>query len=108
VTLLGYRISGEGSQPLPDRIADLQVCPPPQTIRQLRRFLGMLNFYRRFLPNAAATQAPLHSLLAGPRTRGSQPIDWTPELRQAFEDCKASPSRAAMLAHPVGAAPLPW
>jgi cleavage and polyadenylation specificity factor subunit 1 len=57
VTFLGYRISGKGSQPLPDRVADLQACPPPQTTRHLRRFLGMLNFYRRFLPHTAATQA---------------------------------------------------
>jgi hypothetical protein len=66
----------------------------------------MLNFYRRFLPNAEATQAPLHALLAGPRSRGSQPINWTPELTQAFEDCKASLSRAAMLAHPDCTAPI--
>ena len=106
VTFLGYRISHKGSQPLPDRVADLQACPPPQTIRHLRRFLGMLNFYRRFLPHAAATQAPLHALLAGPRTKGSQPINWTPALSQAFEECKASLSQAAMLAHPDGAAPI--
>ena len=66
----------------------------------------MLNFYRRFLPHAAATQAPLHTLLAGPRTKGSQSINWTPVLRQAFEECKASLSRAAMIAHPDVAAPI--
>ena len=86
VTFLGYRISSEGSQPLPDRVADLQTCPQPKTIRQLRRFLGMLNVYRRFLPHAAATQAPLHDLLAGPRTKGSQTIKWTPALSQSFEE----------------------
>ena len=66
----------------------------------------MLNFYRRFLPHAAATQAPLHDLLAGPRTKGSQTINWTPALSQSFEECKASLSRATMLAHPDGAAPI--
>jgi hypothetical protein len=75
VTLIGYRISHKASQPMPKRVADLQGCPPPQTIRNFRRFLGMLNFDRRFLPHAAATQAPLYALLAGPRTKGSQPID---------------------------------
>ena len=66
----------------------------------------MLNFYRRFMPHAAATQAPLHALLAGPRTKGSQPINWTPALSQAFEECKASLSQAAMLDRPDGAAPI--
>jgi cleavage and polyadenylation specificity factor subunit 1 len=66
----------------------------------------MLNFYRWFLPHAAATQAPLHALLAGPNTKGAQTIDWTPALSQAFEECKDNLSRATMLAHPDGAVPI--
>jgi hypothetical protein len=58
------------------------------------------------VPHAAVAQAPLHALLAGPRTRGSQYINWTPALSQAFEECKTSQSRAAMLSHPNGAAPV--
>jgi hypothetical protein len=105
-SFIGTRISGKGSQPLPEKVADLQACPTPQTIRQLRRFLRMLNFYRRFLPQAAATQAPLHAFFAGPRTRGTQSINWTPALTRPIEECKAILSRAAMLAHPDGAAPI--
>jgi cleavage and polyadenylation specificity factor subunit 1 len=62
----------------------------------------MLNFYRCFLPHTS----PLHALLAGPRTKGLQPVTWTPALSQAFEECKASLLHAAMLAHPDGAAPI--
>jgi hypothetical protein len=68
----------------------------------------MLNFYRRFLPHAAATQASLHALLAGPRIKVSQSITWTPALSQAFEEWKASLSRVAMLDRPDVAAPSPW
>ena len=98
--------SNKGSQPLPDRVADLQASPLPQTIRQVRRFLGMLNFYRRILPEAAATPAPLHALLASPRIKQSQNINWTPALSHSFEECKASLSRAALLAHPDGTIPI--
>jgi len=66
----------------------------------------MLNFYSRFLPHAAATQAPPHALLVDQRTKGSKTINWTPALSKAFEECKASLSQAAMLAHPDGAAPI--
>jgi hypothetical protein len=48
--------------------------------------MGMLNFYKRFLPYAAATQAPLHDVLSGPRVKGSHPITWTPERQKAFEE----------------------
>jgi cleavage and polyadenylation specificity factor subunit 1 len=107
VTFLGYRVSSEGSRPLEERVAHLQDCPPPKTASQLRRFLGMLNFYRRFLPQAAAAaQAPLHDVLSGPRIKGSHPIAWTPELHKAFEKCKANLSRATLLAHPEPSAQL--
>jgi hypothetical protein len=60
----------------------------------------------RFLPHAAATQAPLHDILSGPRVKGSHPIIWTPELHEAFEECKASFSCATLLAHPDPSASL--
>jgi len=106
VTFLGHRFSGKGSQPLPDRVADLQTCTLPQTIRQLRRFLGMIEFNGRFLPDAAATQAALHALLAGPRNKRSQTIKWTSALSQSFEECKTNLSRADMLGHPDSTAPI--
>jgi hypothetical protein len=106
VTFLGYKVSAEGSQLLEERVANLQDCHTPKTASQLRRFLGMLNFYRRLLPHAAVTQAPMHDVLSGPRVKGSYPITWTPELLKDFEECKASLSRVSLLAHPDPSAPL--
>jgi hypothetical protein len=63
ISFLGYKISCTGSQPIPERVADLQACPPPKTVAQLRRFLRILNFYRRFLPRAASLQAPRHDIV---------------------------------------------
>jgi hypothetical protein len=84
----------------PRVLARLQDCPPPKIASQLRHSLGMLNFYRRFLTYAAVTQAPLHDVLPRSRVKGSHPITWTPDLHRAFEECKASLSRATLLAHP--------
>jgi cleavage and polyadenylation specificity factor subunit 1 len=52
------------------------------------------------------TQAPLHDVLSGPRVKGFHPITWTQELLKAFEECKASLSRAILLAYPYPSAPL--
>jgi cleavage and polyadenylation specificity factor subunit 1 len=87
-------------------VADLLATPPPKTVGQLRRFLGMLNFYRRFLHHAAAIQTPLHNILSGHRLKSSHPISWTPELLQTFADCKKNLSHATLLAHPDPSAPL--
>ena len=99
VTFLGYHVSADGTRPLDDKIRAIQEFPQPKTVKELRRFLGMLNFYHRFLPRVAQIQAPLNRLLMGP-VKGSHPIDWTPEALQAFIKCKESLCDAALLAHP--------
>ncbi|GFT41816.1 retrovirus-related Pol polyprotein from transposon 17.6 [Trichonephila clavipes] len=104
VTFLGYQVSSEGTRPLPDRIADLQNFPVPKTARDLRRFLGMINFYRRFLPSAANYQSSLNDVLSG--LRGAQPVTWTSELHTAFSKCKEALSEVTLLTHPAPDVPL--
>lgn len=106
VNFLGYQVSHGGVRPLETKVQAIQEYPEPKTVKELRRFLGMLNFYRRFVPRAAHLQAPLNALLAGPKVKGSHPITWTPELSTAFENCKASLSKAVLLSHPDPTAEL--
>lgn len=89
-----------------DKIKAIQEFPPPKTVNGLRRFLGMLNFYRRFIPHAAADQAPLHNMLSGPKVKGTHPLTWTADLIKEFNNCKESIIRCTLLAHPVTDAPL--
>jgi hypothetical protein len=59
----------------------------------------MLNFYQRFLPHAASIQAPQHDILSGPKVMGSHTVTWTETLTAAFNECKASLTGGALLAH---------
>nr|XP_021204760.2 uncharacterized protein LOC101740309 isoform X1 [Bombyx mori] len=106
ITFLGHEVSAEGIKPLPEKVQAIMNYPPPTTVKELRRFLGMYNFYRRFVPNAAKFQSPLNDILAGPKTKGTQSITMTPEQQEAFNSCKKSLSEAVMLAHPGPAAQL--
>jgi len=106
ISFLGYKISSMGSQHLSQRIPDLQVYPPPETASQIRRFWGMLNFYRRFLPLAPTLQASLHDVLSGSKFKVSHPVTWSDALIAAFNKCKTCLSRAALLSLPHPTAPL--
>ena len=106
VTFLGYTVSAAGTRPLEEKVAAINHFQQPILVKDLRRFLGMQNFYWRFIPQAANIQAPLHVALAGPKVKRSQLVDWTSTMVQAFEDCKASLSRAMLLAHPDPSATL--
>lgn len=59
VKFLGYNVSKEGSRPSPEKVEAINNFTRAETAKQLRRFLGMINFYRRFIPKAAEAQAPL-------------------------------------------------
>ncbi|KMQ86423.1 gag-pol polyprotein [Lasius niger] len=100
VKFLGYLVSAEGTKPLTEKVEAIQNFPKPATVKQLRQFLGTLNFYRRFIPGAAQDQAALNEVLKGPKTKGKKPVEWTKELEQAFHNCKNSLTRATLLAHP--------
>jgi hypothetical protein len=63
--ILGLRSSVMGAAPTADHDAEIENCPPPQDIKQLQRFLGMVNVYRRFLPKCAQVLKPLTDLLKG-------------------------------------------
>ena len=65
-------------------------------MKGLQQFVGMLNFYHRFVPNAAHIMRPIYDALAGkPMT-----LKWSDELDDAFTTAKEAPAQATMLVHP--------
>lgn len=106
ITFLGHIVSAEGVMPNAEKIATIQSLPKPSTYRELRQYLGMINFYRRHLPGTAKVQVPLTDALAGHEATGRRLVNWTSEMNKAFNDLQASLSRAVLLAHPVPYAQL--
>ena len=63
VEYLGYIISADGIQSSAEKVHALMEAPRPENTTQLRSFLGLLNFYNKFLPQSSTWLAPLHQLL---------------------------------------------
>ncbi|GFR18274.1 hypothetical protein TNCT_577671 [Trichonephila clavata] len=101
VDFLGHHVSGSGIRPTTERIQAILDFNRPSTVKQLRRFLGMLNFYRRFLPNPAKHQTKLNDFLIGIKKNKNKSIDWDEDSIKAFEYCKEQLSESTTLAHPV-------
>lgn len=99
VKFLGCLITADGVKPLPDKVEAIASFPKPETISQLRRFLAMLNFYRRFLPHAAETQIPLNKLLTNCKKNDKRPVIWNEDAVNAFLKCKTALAEAATLAY---------
>lgn len=93
ITFLGYEISSDGWKPPDDRISAIKNYPKPKTILEMRRFVGILNFYRKFIPKAAELQSPLNTLFKGGKKNDERLIEWTPLLEASFnssKDCLAT------------------
>jgi hypothetical protein len=99
---LGHMVDEAGITPLPRHITAVQDCPPPTDIKQLQRFLGLINFYRRILPAVARTLQPLTVLLKG----SPKVLFWSPAAYAAFVTAKAALVAAVLLCQPAPQAVL--
>ena len=63
VDFLGHRIDAEGIHPLPSKVEAMVKAPAPRNITELKSFLGMVNYYAKFLPNVSTHLFPLYALL---------------------------------------------
>ncbi|GFX66197.1 retrovirus-related Pol polyprotein from transposon 17.6 [Trichonephila clavipes] len=104
---LGHLITPDGIKPFPEKVQAVLDYKQPETVGSLRKFLGLLNFYRRFLPKAAEQQYLLSEFLKGSKgKKDSKPLTWSSEAITAFQTCKQALADAALLAHPSPSAPL--
>lgn len=103
---LGYEVSVEGIRPLEDKVTAIINYPKPQTVEELRRFLGMLNFYRASVPRSAEHQTELNKYLGNSKRKDKTEIKWTELAERNFEQCKEDLKNAVLLSYPSTDNPL--
>ena len=85
IEFLGHIIDEQGLHKSPVKIDAVLKCPTPENVTQLRAFLGLVNYYHRFLPNLSSVISPLRRLL-----ENKVPWQWTGECDRAFQEVKTS------------------
>lgn len=94
---LGYVIDEKGINVNPDKISAIVNYPTPTSVREVRRLLGMVSWYRRFIPNFASVSGSITDLLKGKPTKK---FVWTSEAESAFNDLKLALISAPVLKTP--------
>jgi len=92
---LGHLIPGRGVKILPDRVLAVQHYPRPTSLRSLRRFMGMVGFYARFIPGYGDIAVVLHGL-----KKKGVPFAWKEQHQGAFEALKRALCKAPVLQVP--------
>ena len=85
----------DGIQPLPKKVQAIVNLEPPTTVKQVRKFIGMVNFYRDMWRKRSELMAPLTRL-----TSKNVKFIWTEVEQKAFDDIKRILSRETLLAYP--------
>ena len=99
---LRHNLSSSGCSPLDKHTFAISSFPMPSDKPAPQRFLGMLNFYRKFIKNTALILAPLTNPLKDP----GKLLDWTPPLDAAFRHARDILSTMPILVHPIPGAPV--
>ncbi|KAL6417460.1 hypothetical protein ACFW04_012719 [Cataglyphis niger] len=92
---LGHIVDQEGVQTDPEKVSAITGWPAPTNVRQVRQFVGMASWYRRFVPDFSAVAAPLTRL-----TRKGARFTWSTEEERSFQRLKAALTTAPILTCP--------
>ena len=95
IQYLGHLVSGEGIEPLPEKLEAVRKMPPPTTPKEVRQFLGLVGYYRKFVPKFADIARPLTNL-----TKLDIPYEWTTRCQEAFEFLKEMLLKEPVLKYP--------
>ncbi|GBM11574.1 Retrovirus-related Pol polyprotein from transposon 297 [Araneus ventricosus] len=95
VVYLGHVISAEGVKTDPEKIKAVVDWPHPDKIHDLRNFLGLCTYYRRFVRNFSTIARPLHKL-----TEAKSNFSWTDECEKSFNSLKQALTSAPILTYP--------
>lgn len=107
VTFLGHLVDSTGISPLPEKMELIRKFPLPVTVNDLRTFLGLINFYRRTIPNAAHCLMKITQLLPSDAKKNDRRrLTWSKVNLQHFKEAKDLINTTVTLAHPHPHAPL--
>ena len=101
VRYLGHVVSQAGIKPDDDKVKAVSTYPIPRTTKELKQFLGLTNYYRRFIKDYAHIAEPLHKVQGK-----SKSLQWNPSCQLAFDTLKHKLTTPSILAYPDFSSPF--
>ena len=95
IQYLGHIVSGEGITPLPEKHNSVQKMLPPKTPKEVKQFLGLIGYYRKFVPRFLDLARPLNALM-----KKNVEFEWTLMCQESFKLLKTSLMTDPMLTYP--------
>ena len=94
-SVFGSHSFWRGIKPIPEKLCAIQQMPRPHTPKEVKQFLGLVGYYRKFIPHYADIARPLHAL-----TRKDTAFEWSDICQRSFDLLKAMVSEEPILVYP--------
>lgn len=94
ISYLGFTINSTGLSKNPERISSILNAPVPKDIHELRAFIGMVNYYSKFINKFADKMSPLYKLL-----QNNVKFDWSEKCQQTYDSIKREITSDKILVH---------
>ena len=95
IKFLGHYVSEHGIEPMPEKCAAIKKFPTPTKVRDVRSFLGLAGYYRKFIKDFSKIAGPLIRL-----TKKDEPFEWAADCEEAFQTLKDMLTSPPVLAYP--------
>ena len=92
ITFMGHKISSQGLSSDPEKVRAINEMPAPTNVDELRRYLGIVNYLNKFIPNSATVLAPLQNL-----SKKDVPWNWSESQQNAYDQIKTLLTTAPVL-----------
>ena len=103
IQYIGHIISGEGISPVPEKLESIQKMLPPRNPKEVKQFLGLIGYYRKFVPQFSDLARPLNAL-----TRKDTVFEWTQICQESFDLLKACLMTEPILTYPILIFPMSY
>ena len=95
IQYLGHLVSEKGFEPLPEKLEAIKKIPAPTTSKEVKQFLGLIGYYRKFVPRFSDISWPLTRL-----TRHDTPFEWTEQCDKSFNHLRELLMQYPILRYP--------
>ena len=95
IQYLGHLVSENGFEPLPEKLEAIRKMPVPTTAKEVKQFLGLIGYYRKFVPRFSDISRPLTKL-----TRHDTPFEWTEQCGKSFNHLRELLMQYPILRYP--------
>ena len=95
IQYLGHLVSEQGFEPLPEKLEAIRTMPHPKTAKEVKQFLGLIGYYRKFIPRFSDLSRPLTRL-----SRHDAKFEWTPQCQKSFDHLRELLMQYPILRYP--------